>query len=253
MIRIILAGLAVLLFLILTLPLLLILWIVGLFNKDARFTASYSVIKWAFKLILFVCGTNITVYGAENVPEDRSVLFTGNHRSIFDILILYVNTNRPMGLISKKELAKVPIFNIWMNFIGCLFLDRNDIKQGLKTILTAVDMVKNGMSMAIFPEGTRNKEEGTFLPFKGGSFKIAEKSGCEVVPFTVIGSASIFEDQKPRIKKSHVILCFGKPVPTAGLSRDEIKVIPENVRNSVMDMYNEHSSEIFGSKDESIA
>ena len=253
MIRIIIAGLTVLLFLILTLPLLLILWIVGLFNKDARASAAHAVIKWAFKLVLFVCGTKITVYGAENVPKDRSVLFTGNHRSIFDILILYVNTNRPTGLISKKELAKVPIFNVWMSFIGCLFLDRDDIKQGLKTILKAVDMVKGGMSMAIFPEGTRNKEEGTFLPFKGGSFKIAEKSGCEVVPFTVIGAASIFEDHKPRIKKSHVILCFGQPVPTAGLSRDEIKHIPENVRTCVMDMYNEHSNEIFGSKDESIA
>ena len=253
MIRSILAVLFVAIFLILSLPIQLVLLIIGKWNPMFKKRASLSIVSWAFNVVLFISGVKRTVIGEENVPKDKAVLYVGNHRSIFDILILYVNTNRPTGLISKKELAKVPIFNVWMSFIGCLFLDRDDIKQGLKTILKAVDMVKGGMSMAIFPEGTRNKEEGTFLPFKGGSFKIAEKSGCEVVPFTVIGAASIFEDHKPRIKKSHVILCFGQPVPTAGLSRDEIKHIPENVRTCVMDMYNEHSNEIFGSKDESIA
>ena len=252
MLRLIIAGLVVFLFLVLTLPLLLILWIIGKFDPKAKEKAAHATIKWAFGLVLFICGTRITVYGEENVPTDRSVLYTGNHRSIFDILILYVNTKTPTGLISKKELAKVPIFNIWMSFIGCLFLDRDDIKQGLKTILTAVDMVKNGMSMAIFPEGTRNKEEGTFLPFKGGSFKIAEKSGCEVVPFTVIGAADIFEDHKPKIKKVHVILCFGEPIPTSGLARDELKKIPDKARDCVMAMYNEHSAEIFGTNNSDI-
>ena len=250
MIRLIIAGTVVFLFLVLTLPLLFILWIVGMINSKAKDKASHAIIKWAFGLVLFICGTKITVYGEENVPTDRSVLFTGNHRSIFDILILYVKTTTPTGLISKKELAKVPIFNVWMKFIGCLFLDRDDIKQGLKTILKAIDMVKDGMNMAIFPEGTRNKEEGTFLPFKGGSFKIAEKSGCEIIPFTVIGAASIFEDHKPKIKKSHVILCFGEPIPTKGLSRDEIKQIPDKARECVINMYNEHSAEVFGPAEE---
>ncbi len=244
MIRIIIAGIAVVLFLILTLPVLLVLWIVGRFNKGAKDRASQAIIKWAFKMVLFICGTKLTVYGRENVPDDRSVLFVGNHRSIFDILILYVNTKMPTGIISKKEMGKFPIFNIWMKNIGCLFLDRDDIKQGLKTILTAVDMVKNGMCMAIYPEGTRNKVEGSFLPFKGGSFKIAEKSGCDVIPFTVIGSAAIFEDHKPWIRKAKVVLSFGEPIKTEGLSRDEIKTIPERSRQAVIEMYEKHVAEV---------
>ncbi len=246
MLRLIIAGTAVALFLILTLPLLLILWIVGLFNRDARDRASHAVIKWAFGLVLFICGTKVNVIGRENIPDDRSVLFVGNHRSIFDIIIMYVNTPRPTGLISKKEMGKFPIFNIWMIFIGCLFLDREDIKQGLKTILKAADMMKSGMCMAIFPEGTRNKEEGTFLPFKGGSFKIAEKSGSDVVPFTVIGSAAIFEDHKPFIRKVPVTLVFGEPIPTAGLPRSELKLIPDMARTRVMEMYEAHKDEVFG-------
>lgn len=244
MIRILIALIAVVVFLVLTIPLLLILQIVGIFDKDLKSRTAHAVIKWAFKLVLFICGTNISVYGKENVPDDRSVLFVGNHRSIFDILILYVNTRKPTGIISKKEMGRVPIFNIWMKNIGCLFLDRDDIKQGLKTILTAVDMVKNGMSMAIFPEGTRNKVEGTFLPFKGGSFKIAEKSGCDVIPFSVVGSAAIFEDHKPFVKRAKVVLAFGEPIKTEGLKRDELRLIPEKARQSVMDMYEKHAAEV---------
>ncbi|MBR6238429.1 MAG: 1-acyl-sn-glycerol-3-phosphate acyltransferase [Lachnospiraceae bacterium] len=244
MIRILIALLAVVLFLILTLPLLLILQIVGLFNKDSKAGASQAVIKWAFKLLLFICGTKVSVYGKENVPDDRSVLFVGNHRSIFDILILYVNTKMPTGIVSKKEMGRVPIFNIWMKNIGCLFLDRDDIKQGLKTILTAVDMAKSGMCMAIFPEGTRNKTEEICLPFKGGSFKIAEKSGCDVIPFTVVGSSAIFEDHKPFVKKAKVVLAFGEPIKTEGLKRDELKLIPEKARQSVIDMHEKHVAEI---------
>lgn len=244
MLRIIIAGIFVVLFLILSLPVLFVLWIVGLFNIQAKAEASHAIIKWAFSAVLVLTGTDITVYGRENIPDDGNVLFVGNHRSIFDILILYVNTKRPTGIISKKEMNKVPIFNIWMRNIGCLFLDREDIRQGLKTILAAVDLVKAGMCMAIFPEGTRNKEEGTFLPFKGGSFKIAEKSGCDVLPFTVIGSAAIFEDHKPKIKKAKVVLAFGEAIRTEGLKRDELKQIPELAREKVMDMYKEHVEEL---------
>lgn len=244
MLRLIFAVIFVVLFLILTLPLLLILWIVGKFNQSAKDNCSLAIIKWAFKGILFFAGTKMDVYGAENIPEDRSVLFVGNHRSIFDILILYVNMKRPTGIISKKEIKKVPIFNIWMKNIRCIFLDRSDIKEGLKMVLGAIEMVKEGISIAIFPEGTRNKEEGTFLPFKGGSFKIAEKSGCDVIPFAILNSAEIFENHKPSIKKTHVIIEFGEAIHTAGLSRDELKLIPDKARDSVIMMHNNRVNEI---------
>ncbi len=241
MIRLILTGLTIFVFLIATLPVLLIIWIIGLFDKEKRTRYSHAIIRWAFNLVLLTSGVKMDVYGAENIPTDRSVLYVGNHRSLYDIPLLYVNTPTSTGIISKKEIAKIPIFNVWMIFIGCLFLDRDDIKQGLKTILKAVDMVKDeGISMLIFPEGTRAAEEGTFLPFKGGSFKIAEKSGCDVVPFTIINSASIFEEHKPFVKKTHVIIAFGEPIRTADLDRSEFKKVPELSRECVMKMYGEY-------------
>ena len=72
--------------------------------------------------------------------------------------------------------------------------------------------MKNGISICIFPEGTRNKVADTFLPFHEGSFKIAQKAGCPIVPITINNSSAILEDHFPKIKKAHVIIEYGKPV-----------------------------------------
>ena len=69
-----------------------------------------------------------------------------------------------------------------MQYLYCLFLDRENAKEGLKTILKAIEYVKNGISIFIFPEGTRNKgEELSLLPFKDGAFRIATKTGCPLI------------------------------------------------------------------------
>ncbi len=241
--RIIVAGIFVVLFLILSIPLLIAEWIAGKFNPISQYTSSMKVIRWAFRLVLKVCGTKIDVYGAENIPEDRSVLFVGNHRSIFDILLFYSIVKTPTGIIAKMEIKKVPLLREWMYSIGCLFLDRDDIKAGLKMVLEAIERVKMGLSILIFPEGTRNKGEG-ILPFKGGSFKIADKSGCDIVPFAIVNSEAIFEAQKPWVKKAHVAILVGEPIKTEGLSRDELKAIPEKAYEVVLGLYNSKHDEI---------
>lgn len=108
------------------------------------------------------------------MPKDTPVLYIGNHRSYFDILLTYSRCPIRTGYIAKKEMEKIPLLSTWMRYLHCLFLDRKDIKQGLKTILTAVDKVKSGISICIFPEGTRNrnKDELDMLP----SMKEASKS-----------------------------------------------------------------------------
>lgn len=103
-------------------------------------------------------GVKVTVIGEENVP-DEPVLFIGNHRSFFDILLTYSRCRNLTGYVAKKEMEKIPLLSTWMRFVHCLFLDRENPKEGLKTILQAIDYVKNGISICIFPEGTRNKGE----------------------------------------------------------------------------------------------
>ena len=172
MIRFIIAVLFVVLFLLFSYILFFIEWIVGKFNKKAKDISSLRIVQWAFRVVLWISGVEITVIGKENMPKEAA-LYVGNHRSFFDILIAYVQCEELTGFVSKDSMNKVPSFRVWMRYLYCLFLDRKDIKQGMKTILQAIEYVKQGVSIFIFPEGTRNKgEELSILPFKEGSFKI---------------------------------------------------------------------------------
>jgi len=206
MLRYVIIILFIALFLVCSIPLMLVEWIIGKFNQDLKNRSSLAIVLWAFRTALWLAGTKVIVKGEENIPQDTAVLYVGNHRSLFDIPITYVRVPRPTGYVAKLELKKVPLLRFWMKNLHCLFLDRKNIKQGLKTILTGIEKAKSGISICIFPEGTRNKNNDCVLPFHEGSFKIAEKSGVPIVPMVLINTASIFEDHFPKVKKATVIV-----------------------------------------------
>lgn len=134
------------------------------------------------------------------------------------------------GFVAKKEIEKVPLLNIWMKYLYCLFLDRKNMKEGLKTILTGIDYLKAGTSIVIFPEGTRNKSIDGVLPFHVGSFKLAEKSGCRIIPMVQNNTAAALEDHLPFFKKTHTVLEFGKPIDVASMDREQKKLLPRMCR-----------------------
>lgn len=237
MIRFIAVASFVVLFLIFSIPLLIAEWIIGKFNMDFKNKSSLAIVNWGFRCCLFLAGTKVIVKGEENVPKDEPVLYIGNHRSYFDILITYVRVPRPTGYIAKKEMLKWPLLVNWMRNLHCLFLDRHDLKQGLKIILEAIEKVKSGISICIFPEGTRNKVNHTFMDFHEGSFKIASKTGCAIVPMAIYNSAAIFEDHLPKVKKATVILEYCKPIYMKDLEKEDQKHIGAYTRNIIMDKY----------------
>lgn len=237
MIRLILVAVFLVLFLVLGIPLLLIEWVIGKFNQRAKDISSLRIVQWAFKMILFLAGTKVVIKGEENVPKNEPVLYVGNHRSYFDIVITYSRVPDLTGYIAKKEMLRWPLLVNWMKNLHCLFLDRQDVKQGLKTILTAIDKVKAGISICIFPEGTRNRVNDTFMEFHEGSFKVASKSGCAVVPMAIYNSAAIFEDHIPWIRKTTVIVEYGKPFYVKDLPKETQKRVGAYSRDLIMENY----------------
>ncbi|MDE6312888.1 MAG: 1-acyl-sn-glycerol-3-phosphate acyltransferase [Lachnospiraceae bacterium] len=241
MIRFLIACITVIGFLILSIPVMLVEWIVGKFSPNLKDRRSLKIVNCVFSLILWEAGTKITVLGEENVPKDTAVLYVANHRSFFDILVTYVRVPRPTGYISKKELEKVPLLNVWMRYLNCLFMDRTDIKKGLQTILEGVEKLKNGISICIFPEGTRNTgEEGTVLNFKEGSFKMATKSGCPIIPVAISNTIEIWEAHMPFIRKTHVIIEYGKPINSKELPKEEQKFIGAYCQKQIETMLNKN-------------
>lgn len=233
MIRFICIVIFVILFLIVTIPVLIIESVLHKFRPYASDISSLRIVQWAFKVIIRIAGVDVTVIGEENIP-DEPVLFTGNHRSYFDIVLTYSRCSRVTGYIAKKEMNRYLTLSWWMKMLHCLFLDRKDPKEGLKTILQAIDDVKNGISIFVFPEGTRNDgEELSMLPFRDGAFKIATKSGCAIVPVSMNNTAEIFENHLPRIKKTHVILEYGQPIYPNELDKETKKHIGEYVERII--------------------
>lgn len=237
MIRFSFIVLFVIVFLIVSLPIQLVEFIIGKFRPDVKDRSSLAIVNWAFRVVLWIAGTSITVLGEENVPKDEAVLYVGNHRSYFDIVMTYIRVPRPTGYMAKVEMLRYPSLNIWMKYLHCIFLDRSDIKAGLKSILNAIDKIKSGISICIFPEGTRNKTDQMFLEFHDGSFKIAEKSGCPIVPISINNAEEIFENHIPKIKKAHVVIEYGSPIYTKDLSKEDKRRLSATVQQVIKTNY----------------
>lgn len=237
--RIILVALILILYLILGIPVLLGLHLYGKWNRKSSDLIALRLVQGAFRLILWVSGTKVQVIGEEQVPKDQPVLYVANHRSYFDILLTYSRCPGLTGYVAKKEMLKYPLLRDWMKKLYCLFLDREDIREGLKTILQGIEYVKQGISICIFPEGTRNKEE-KMLPFKEGSLKIAEKTGCLIIPMAITNSAEIFENHLPWVKKTSVVLEYGTPIDPKTLSKEEKKFLGAYVQEEIQKMLDQN-------------
>lgn len=227
-----LVGLFLLVFFIISLPLYLFVIILGKLNPHWKVRTSQAIVVTAFKIILCMCGVKKTILGLENVPKDKAVLYVANHRSYFDILIGYTSVPTLTGFVAKKEMKKIPFISLWMKYLNCLFLDRDNIREGLKTVLQGIELINSGYSVFIAPEGTRNQEKD-MLPFKEGSLKMAEKTGCPIIPVSMNNTDSIFEKHTPWVRKAHVIIEFGKPIYANDMDAKDRKFIGAYVQNII--------------------
>ncbi len=235
MIRLLLAGIEVLLFLIITIPVVLILFILRLVNRNAADTIARGFIKFIFTVIRLTLCTRVHVEGRENIPDKTAVLYIANHLSIFDIVMTYPYFKGTTGYIAKKELKKIPLLNFWMELIECEFLDRSSLKAGFKMITNSIEKIHNGISIFIFPEGTRSKT-GEMAEFKGGSFKIATKAKCPIVPISIQNTQHILRTHMPFIKTTDVYITFGKPIFPEELTKEEIKNLDVSVRETILSL-----------------
>lgn len=246
MIRLIAVAAFVLLFLICSIPIWGVEWLIAKKHPYAADISQLRIVQWAFKVVLFLSGTRITVKGEENVPKEEAVLYIGNHRGFFDTVVTYQRCPGLTGYVAKDSIEHVPLLSMWMKRLHCQFLNRDDKKAGLKTILSCIEQVKNGVSICIFPEGTRceSEDDTEMLPFKEGSFKIAEKTGCAIVPMALTGSADVFERQFPFIKSACVTLTYGKPIYPKTLGKDQQKHLGSYTQEIIQEMLKKQQNAI---------
>ena len=214
----------------------LIFLIVRIFSRKASDYMAVSCVRAACWFAKIICGTKPKVDGLENIPKKQTVVYALNHRSIFDIILTYPYTKGRTGFIAKKELKKVPIFSTWLWFANCLFLDRKNIREGVKTMKKGIDNIEHGISMCVFPEGTRNKDSESLtslLDFHAASFKLAEKPNVPIIPIAVYNSAECFENHKPFFKSCPVYIKIGAPVVLSDLAPEERKFIGKYMQSVI--------------------
>ena len=174
---------------------------------------------WTGKLVRHF-RTNIEVINPQNLPEKGPVVYVSNHQSYADILALLHVIKHQTGFIAKDELAGIPVFSKWIKRIGSLFILRGDVRESLKTISEGADMIKDGYSLVIFPEGTRSQSD-EMTEFKHGSLKLATKAKALIVPVTIRGTYKVFEQTGVITKGQKVDFIVHEPIDTSKLDRKE--------------------------------
>ncbi|MBT8351297.1 MAG: 1-acyl-sn-glycerol-3-phosphate acyltransferase [Deltaproteobacteria bacterium] len=158
------------------------------FSKQGDFP--HLVGRFWGKMILFVSRTKVTVNGISNIDPSKSYIFMPNHQSNFDIPVLIGCIPAQFRWLAKAELFKIPLFGRAMRGCGYISIDRADRKSAFKSLKKAADTIRNGVSVLIFPEGTRSLD-GKIRDFKKGGFVLSVDSGVSIIPVIIHGTWSI--------------------------------------------------------------
>lgn len=197
----------------------------------------YQLAQKMCKRMLKSAKVTVEVKGKENLPKEGPVLYVASHKSLFDIVVLMSIIDDPCIYVGKKEIAKMPFIKDWFEALGCIYLDREDKRKSLQSIIKGIEELKSGQSVVIFPEGTRHYGD-EIQKFKEGSFKLALKSQVPIIPIALHNTYKVFE-QKRSITKTTVTVNIGKPIATKGLSNEEARELPLRTEEVVRMLMNE--------------
>ena len=201
-------------------------------NKEEERQAIYDVSKyWTAKIIKFL-NLEINVVNPENLPEEGPVVYVANHQSYADVIPFLAVAKHQVGFIAKDSLEKFPVFADWVLRIRSLFIKRGDARTSLGTINEGANMVKDGYSLVIFPEGTRSHSR-EMADFKPGALKLATKAKAVIVPVTLRDTYKLFEETGTVKKNRKIDFVVHEPIDTSKLDRKELAELGERVESIV--------------------
>jgi 1-acyl-sn-glycerol-3-phosphate acyltransferase len=157
-----------------------------------------------------------------------------NHQSNFDIPVLLGHLTVQFRWLAKVELFKIPIFGRAMRKAGYISIDRYNRESAFESLKVAANKIKSGVSVLIFPEGTRSRD-GKIQPFKKGGFVLAIDSGVPIVPVVINGTQPIMAKGKFRVNTGHVTMAIHKPIDTSAFTRKTKEALMESVRRVICD------------------
>jgi 1-acyl-sn-glycerol-3-phosphate acyltransferase len=177
----------------------------------------------------------LEVIGRERLEPGQTYVLMSNHQSVFDIFALFRACDRPFRMVAKRILFWIPILGWSMWMCGFIPIDRSDRESAIKSLDRAARKIRSGVSVLVFPEGTRSRD-GTLHPFKKGGFMLALKAGVPVVPVVVLGTDAIMEKGSLKVGRADVTVRIGAPIATAGRNPKERDRLMAEVRRAMIEL-----------------
>ncbi|MGE0448117.1 MAG: lysophospholipid acyltransferase family protein [Vicinamibacterales bacterium] len=185
----------------------------SLVDRRGRFAHGCARV-WSW-LILRTTGVRVRVVGLDRIDPRTTYVFVSNHQSIYDIPVIFASIPAQLRIIAKASLARFPVLGWHLARGGHLFVDRtNPDRAGILARWRA--LVKDGLSLIIFAEGTRSAD-GRVARFKAGSFLLALEAGLPIVPIAVIGTRHVMQKGRLRTEPGSVELVIHDPIAPARL------------------------------------
>lgn len=224
-------SLKLLLFSLLTTSACLVILPLAPFDRDG--ILAYRISRfWAWG-ILKLCGIRLVVQGLEGLDPNRQYIFIANHQSYIDIPVLVQALSQfQLRWIAKKELFWVPLFGWVLWSSKHIIVDRSSLSRAMNSLSRARERIEKGISVVVFPEGTRSRH-GDLLPFKRGGFLLAFKSQTPIVPVTIKGSGAVWSRGDWRIRSGEIAIVMGKPVSVDRYRAQDLKLLVNRVRAEI--------------------
>jgi 1-acyl-sn-glycerol-3-phosphate acyltransferase len=180
--------------------------------------------------VLKTTGVRVTVRGIEHLDPGRSCVFASNHQSIYDIPIVFTSLPVQLRIIAKDSLGTFPFLGWHLRRTGHLLVDRKNPGAGILKKMSR--LIGGARSLIVFPEGTRSVD-GSVGRFKGGSFLLAIDHGLPVVPISIARSRFVMLKGRLMTCPGDVTITVHEPMPTAGITRHDVRAFAERVRDVV--------------------
>ena len=191
-----------------------------------------NFIRFWGRSILFISGIELEIEGEEKLNNTPSV-YMANHESLFDIIASVISIPGTARFIAKKELFRIPVFAQGLKMIGTIKIDRGNSAKARASINEAITVIREGVSVIIFPEGTRSRD-GMIKPFKKGGVVLAMNGKIPIVPMAISGSNYIMGKNSLRLRKGHIRVVFLDPIDTTNKIYDERNLLLAEIRESII-------------------
>jgi len=206
---------------------------IGCLLGGEKIFAYYPGMIWS-RLTCYLALCPVKVRGREHINRKQSYVFASNHQGAFDIFLIYGFLGVPIKWVMKASLGKIPFVGAACRAAGFIFVDNSTRKAAIRSVGEAEKAIRNGTSIAIFPEGSRTYD-GKMVKFKKGAFQMAFDQHLPIIPITLNGPFDVLPIHSLNLKRNKMEMVIHPPVSTDGIevSHHGLKELTEQTQNIV--------------------